>query len=85
MGAAGCPAQSPPTDDFSLVSHRSLVLMARRRSGGTPLQDEGGGDYLSGVCNPADRGKDECVCFVCTDIIQKIMDRHLEAMGHNQE
>ena len=85
VGAAGCPAQSPPTVDFSLVSHRSLLLMARRRSDGSPLQDTGGGDYLSGVCNPADREKDECVCFVCTDIIQKIIDRHLEAMGHNQE
>ena len=37
VGAAGCPAQSPPTVDFSLVSHRSLLLMARRRSHGSPL------------------------------------------------
>ena len=47
--------------------------------------DLGGGDYLFRVSKLADRWKDECVCFVCTDIIQKIIDRHLEAMGHNQE
>ena len=46
--------------------------------------DLGGGDYLFRVSNLADRWKDECVCFVCKDIMYKIKDRHLESIGHNQ-
>ena len=36
------------------------------------------GDYLYGM------DMDEYGCFVCTDIIKNIIDRHLESIGSNQ-